>query len=260
MNFLYMSCILTTVYTLKLNIIFKTFNNLIEPNTEYFSFLDPLNEVFTEGESYKDGCISFWKRDYSEEQHLIFDSRYRKSCFLIDEMKNDRLISIGSQNICGLMGTLDKVGLVITPYFKTMQSYIIIEGCYFYTKTNEKEDVIWTMTNNSINKHDPIRNYLNNVTTRFQIKNGEIFYGDGSNQCSRLCVKVSRNATIVEYEDEDISQKRTVGGGDGDSKSTSDINVVMLLVFILIGLILVSILGYRIYKMNALDKIFNGNY
>lgn len=232
-----------------MNITFKDFHKWIEPNNEYFSFLAPLKEILSTSESYKDGCISFWKRDYSEEPSYIFYSNYRNDCYYFDMLKNN-LISIAPQAFCELKGTLDKVGIAITNY-QHIQSYIIIEGCYFYNKYKEKEDVIWTLTNSSVNMLDSVKNYLMNLTTKFQINNGEIFFGDGSNNCSRLCQKVSSDTKFLTYED--ISSIRTDG-------NLVDFNVAKLAVFILIGLILVSILGYHVYKIDVFDKNLNDNY
>lgn len=242
-----MACILTTVNTLTVKILFKDLHKLIEPNTTFTSFLEPLKETLEYKSESNSRCTNTWQRNYTEEQHFILDLKCNYVCNLFNET--------APQGECGLMGTLDKVGITILSYLNMFQTTIFIEGCYFTNVDNEKEEMLWIISNFSFYLNKIATDYLNNVTTRFQfqINNGEVFFGDGSKECARLCERGKMCST--QYEGTPPKIFDNVSESPDPSPDQEDINVVKLVVFILIGVILVSIFGgYLVYKTNESDR------
>lgn len=209
----------------------------------------PYPKLFNGTESYESSCVSLWKRNYSEEKNFIFDSECNKNCFYKSRNRYKKIFSPPSSY--DLMGTINKVGMTVSPYYAFIVTHIIIEGCYFINTDNEKVDVIWLMTNNSVNMFDPIIKYLNNETIEIKISNfnGDILFDDGSKNCSILSGETKCYTKLFHFERNAI--KETVYHS---SKNPKELNIYnMLAVFFLIGLILLSILGYQIYKNNQLS-------
>lgn len=148
-----------------------------------------------------------------------------------------------------MQGTFDKTGIFSSTYFFSYFTYIIIEGCYFNNKNSEREDIVWTITNQSYYKFEIVTNYLKNVSMNSsgQIYNGDVLLG-GSKDCANLCMEIPCVPAVTLS-----STTTTISSNDNDNTSIAQLFADLLKSFgyVLGTIALVAIIGYSIYKINV---------